>query len=29
MMKKFHVEHWHVIAFMLNIYDALAVLYVD
>ena len=25
MMKKFHVEHWHVIAFMLNIYDALAV----
>ena len=25
MMKKFHVEHWHVIAIMLNIYDALAV----
>ena len=25
MMKKFHLEHWHIIAFVLNIYDALAV----
>ena len=25
MIKKFHLEHWHTIAFFLNIYDALAV----
>lgn len=24
-MKKIHLKHWHVIAFVLNIYDALAV----
>ena len=25
MIKNFHLEHWHIIAFVLNIYDALAV----
>ena len=25
MIKNFHLEHWHIIAFALNIYDALAV----